>query len=545
MANQQYQTPEEIISPESAVEKKAPSPPPPEPSAFSSIMRGFGNRVSRKIFKRAGETLKKVATKVAARVGIGTAATAAGVAAGPVGWASIAAGLAKKAAKWIATKIGIGLKSLFSPKASEENKKLRWAAWAAAFFGGIGLIQAGLTGIGSILSTIGGLGAVGELALSAQAIGTATASVGQTILAGLTSTMVSGLGIPAIAGLVATPIVIAIILFIINSGAYVTPKYDVFIGAMDSPYIGVEKKVEPDCLNRSGCPGLPGTVTYEITVTAKKSSLTNISFDNQYMVLGDGSISDLPPIPQLDVPDFISPAQPYTTSYRLTLGSALDDSIVFDTLVVTADVPEESGARASAVASVIIGNPPAVDCPIVGAHITYPSYDGTKDNIYYQGGHGSNAYWGSYSCNYDIPYSSGAWGPTSVADPDNDNKCRTMGSLRNYYGYAADFQRAGAGDPVQTPSIFGKSVNWTKQRQFSNNGGAWGYGVTYTGSDSDGNNYFIYFTHLNYNDFPSQAPSGTLIGTLSGNLSNPHVHVELSINGQWVMPDFLCGGKGP
>jgi hypothetical protein len=36
-----------------------------------------------------------------------------------------------------------------------------------------------------------------------------------------------------------------------------------------------------------------------------------------------------------------------------------------------------------------------------------------------------------------------------------------------------------------------------------------------------------------------------VIGSLYPGLTPPHVHIELQINGQWVRPDFLCGGPGP
>lgn len=398
-------------------------------------------------------------------------------------------------------------------------------------------MQSGYALVGGILTATGAAAGLGQMAMNAKGTVTGGANFIQSVSFGLTNVALPAIGMPLVIALISVPILIVIIIFIINSGAYIVPpRPPRFTGIVESPHIGVEKTATPDCLDRSGCPNLPGSITYNIKVTAKKGSLTNIKFENSYQVLGEGSGSPFPDIPDLDTPETISPMEPYIFSYTLSFGEELDDSIIIDTLKVTADAPEQSGAVASDVASVIIGDPPASSCPILGGAISTGSYDGTAEI-----GHGSNDYWGGPAgtdC-FQIPAFSGCRSPSDAVDPENNNYCDRTPQSCSHYGFAADVP-GHRGDPVFLPSIFGETLDWQFERgPITIKGSAWGYGYVFKSGK-----YRLYLGHLNQTTPPSSAPSGTVIGTLYP-LTHPHVHIELQIDGQWVRPDFLCGGDGP
>jgi len=472
-------------------------------------------------FKKGGEFLAKKGVETAAVAGAeGATVAVAGVSTGGIAFVVMVAG---KIVKNIGSKIKVWIK---------ENPET-----AAAI--GIGILALPFLGLFGAAAVGYGVFLAGSfLAGGTAAVGGAISGTIGSLIAGFSSLFVTSVAGPVLAIIIGLPVAIALILFIINSGAYITPPAPKEIsGVITSPYIDVKKEASPDCLNRyeSGCGSLPGEIEYNITVSAKKGTLTNVSLRNEYKVFGEGS-ENLISSPPLDLPEegMISPTQPYSFSYLLPISEVFDNSIVIDTLTVTADAPEQAGAVASDVATVTIGNPPASSCPLLTPTRLYGSYNGRNET-----GHGSNSYWGSYQCEYDIPAFSGCGGPSASADPDRDNKCRGDAHVCSFYGYAAD-SYSPAGTPVFLPSIFGESLTWTLSKSVSINQGGWGHGHRYTSGQ-----YTIYLGHLNESSAPSTATSGMAIGTLSGKLDNPHVHIELQIGGQWVKPDFLCGGEGP
>ena len=498
------------------------APPGKKPSLLGRL---FGGIAQKAISKTATKAVTSALTKAGISITSKAAAATIGQVVISIPGVGVVIGLI---VNWLIDK-GKDLLSLLKRNAPEVAIGLG----VLLFGGGFVLQSAILMSAGGALTAGGFVGQAGGVgpALSSAATGVSG------VLMGTLSLAVASIATPLIVALISIPVIVAIILFIINSGAYIVPpKTPEFTGIVESPYIGVEKEVDPNCLKRSGCPDLPGTVTYKIKITAKKGTLTNVQFENKYQVLGDGSESALPDIPDLDVPQTISPVEPYTFNYSLPFGDGLDDSIVLDTLTVTADAPEQSGAMASDVASVIIGNPPASSCPILGGGISTGTYNGTNET-----GHGSNSYWGGpagSSC-YAIPGFSGCRSPSDTVDPDKNNFCRGKPQACSHYGYATDSPAPG-GTPVFLPSIFGETLNWTFKRRVTIYNTRWGWGYLFTAGK-----YELYLGHLNQTTPPSTAPSGTVIGTLYPGLSNPHVHIELQINGQWVRPDFLCGGPGP
>lgn len=166
---------------------------------------------------------------------------------------------------------------------------------------------------------------------------------------------IAAIAVPFVIALVSIPVVITIILFIINSGAYLVPPSNI-LAPGENPYISVTKEASGTEFENSD---LPITVTYTITITPLKGSLTNISFSHKCEIISDRPIASCPaPLPS-STPVIISPASPYIFTYSQTYsGTKYLDSLVLNTFSITADTDEASGITASGAASIIIGNPP-------------------------------------------------------------------------------------------------------------------------------------------------------------------------------------------
>jgi hypothetical protein len=219
--------------------------------------------------------------------------------------------------------------------------------------GTFGLINVGGAGFGATMGSIGaGIGAV------AGAIGAAT---------------LGAIGIPILVTLLVFPVVVALILFIINSGAYIVPPAPSLVStgtSIVSPYIEVIKTPNP--LGPFENNELPLTVEYTISIRAKKGNLTNIKIDYECNVIKSGGSAICPetepevPSPGsegLNYPQEISPASPYVFTYKQTYNAlSYQDSLIIDTITVTADAVEQAGAVAAGSAGVKIGNPPDT-CP--------------------------------------------------------------------------------------------------------------------------------------------------------------------------------------
>jgi len=280
-------------------------------------------------------------------------AVAAGAPAGPVG---IAIGLAvgwlvdkaKDLGSWLirnAPKVAIGLGALLFGTGFALNSSLLMGTGGLVGFGGL-VGQAG--GVGPALSRAGGFAS--------------------SVITGITSLAVASIAAPLIVALISIPVLVAIILFIINSGAYIVPPSS-FSVLEENPHIGIVKEVSPSGPFENS--NLPLTVTYTITITAKRGTLTNIGFEHKCGAIAKNSTNSCPaPLPQ-SIPQEISPVEPYVFTYTQTYsGSSYRDSLVINTFTVTADTPETTGASASGVASIIIGNPPTGCYKVAG---TWPA----------------------------------------------------------------------------------------------------------------------------------------------------------------------------
>jgi len=201
---------------------------------------------------------------------------------------------------------------------------------------------------------------------------------GQAILATAATVIVlpfyyvaSSVLVPILIILIAIPTAIAIIMFIINSGAYIVPpKGGANIPGQDSisPYIEVTKTANPAGPFENS--DLPLTIEYTVKIKAKKSGLTNIQILDNCMVTKKNSSPPCPPldpgtkIPSGDeIPESITSSQPFSFKYKRSYSSpTFEDSLVVDTISVIADAPEMNGAEAASSAIIKIGKPPE-QCP--------------------------------------------------------------------------------------------------------------------------------------------------------------------------------------
>lgn len=233
---------------------------------------------------------------------------------------------------------------------------------------------------------IGGFALTGApiyLIAGAGVLGVTRASYIGTFIGGLFialgSIVLSSLLIPALIVLIGIPIVVAIILFIINSGAYVYPPSTKQVsfgpGAIINEYIEVTKVAYAEKYPEKGKSSslefensnLPLEITYEVTIKAKKGTLTNIKIEENCNVTKENSSPSCPTanpsIPNGSNIQEISASSPYTFTYKKNFEkSTFEDSLVIDTITVTADTPEEKEVSTAGSASIKIGNPPD-ECP--------------------------------------------------------------------------------------------------------------------------------------------------------------------------------------
>ncbi|HJX59335.1 MAG TPA: M23 family metallopeptidase [Patescibacteria group bacterium] len=504
---------------------------PPETGGVAAIPHQsfFGNLVSRAGQQLFGKLASRAVKAIATKAGLAIAGEAVGTAAGTEAGAAVGAAAGGPAAPvtaiigavlgWLASKIP-DLISWLKRNAKEFGVAAAGLLAAGVFFRNPFLLVAGL-GVGGIALGAGGL----------QSAGMAAAGAVQGVLAGITGMLLPSIAVPVLVSLVAVPVVVALILFIINSGAYIVPPSPSSLyGAIESPYIGIEKTASPECMHRAGCPGF-GPVTYHVKIWAKKGTLTNISIKNEYEIISRTNPPFTPPsVPEIDSPpDFISPTRAYEFTYTLTVGPSLDNSIVSDTITVTADAPGQNGALASQSAAVIVGNPP-VSCPLPGGQsqpIHWSYHPGNES-----GGHGSNDYWrrmGGSSCRYSLPQGANCYGPTN-----GGNVCSNQSSTCDFYGYAMDVFPSG-NTQVFAPTVRGQAVTWSYQGGFSNASAGQTF-IYRSGS------YYLVLTHLS----PGAATGGSIqsgqrIGQLFPQGGNTHLHIEFSVSGRYVRPeDYFC-----
>lgn len=520
------------------------SPEEGAPSVLSSLAWSLTKRVGGKYAQKALTSLiSRAVAKGVAKAGTTLAAEAATTAAVEAGAATVGAEAGAAAgtalAPGVGTLIGLLVGLLIGATFGLIEKFFKWMKKNGqdVLFGSVAITAYGAFVGSPVLIYSGlGLGTISALSGGFKGFGKGFAKLGQTAMSGMTTLVLPAVGVPFLIALIATPLIIALIIFIINAGAYIVPPQTGTLPFGENPYIDITKTVVPSCRNRSGegcVAGFPN-VTYTINVHAKKGTLTNIHFSNIYNVVGEGN----PPIPNPNVPeianppDSISPTKDYNFSYTLRLGPEYNNTIVTDVFTTTADVPEQIGFSAAASASVVTGNPP-IDCPLLGGNILWYSYvpgDETSRR------HGNNRYWGQGgNCNaWKLPQNAdNCYGPS---DPRaSSNMCyNNLNGTCSYYGYAIDVFN---GVAVFAPRIGGQPLTWSCSYAFSNGNGG-DVGVTYI---CHSNQYMLVLTHMKNGARTGMINSGEQIGEIYNMGSSSHLHIEFAINGQYVKPEeYFC-----
>ncbi len=225
--------------------------------------------------------------------------------------------------------------------------------------------------IGSIpLILFGTVFAIGFTAATVGGASLLTGGVGGFfggIFNGFFGLVLKSIAIPFIVSILGLAVSIALIMFIINSGAYIVPPHTSTAIEIDqSPYINVSKVASVTNLSNSQL--TPATVNYTVTISAPLGTISNISFKNECVVTKSGSIPPCtPPLPNT-VPETIGPAEPYVFTYSQEFDSSFANSLVADTFSVTADAPDAATQTSISTASIVIGSPPTSCFEVVGSN---------------------------------------------------------------------------------------------------------------------------------------------------------------------------------
>lgn len=324
----------------------------------------------KRLIKEGAKIAAKAGVKLAAKAGIQATLQAIGSSAPVIGniVAAVVGFLLTDVFPWIAKKFAGILRAITGER--DFRKQMMWLMLGAS------VISLGLNAIP--LAALFGLAALGFATAIAGGVAIAGGILGllSAIWIAIMAIIVPAIAIPLIIAVILTPLIIVFILFIINSSALIVPPHTDFIpGEVKSPYIEVVKtvksadssKCQPNSTNPSflDCENdeLPISVEYKVTITAKRGTLTNISFQNTCSVTKDGSVPSCNH-PTPSPPSLISATQPFTYTYTQDYSNDFRDSLVIDNFTVTADVESEQIFDTVSVgtASVQIGNPPT-SCP--------------------------------------------------------------------------------------------------------------------------------------------------------------------------------------
>lgn len=239
---------------------------------------------------------------------------------------------------------------------------------SAALLGGVIGIATGFGGLSGGL--IGGFAGWGAAKLSTGGLGglRASANIGaknvMNVGWAIGATALAGIGGPILTILFVFPIIIALILFIINSGAYVVPPSVSSIVNINE-YIDVQKEATP--------PGpfknteLPLKIKYTITITAKKEALTNVTVKDECIVITKSGQQNCQSPPITVSGGTIAVGTPFTFSYEANYNSSYKDALILNTVTVSANVLSETDRQTeSGGTSITIGEPPSACLSIDG-----------------------------------------------------------------------------------------------------------------------------------------------------------------------------------
>lgn len=315
---------------------------------ISTVAKGTAKTADAILAKGAvGKAVGSAATKVATKLGLTAAGQAAGSTVPIIG--NIIAFLGTEIIGKIAEKI--------------PWKKIK--EWSAAIVGGVAaLIVLPFLGIGQAIGV--GLGAAGISAAFGGGLGGLTLSgIGSGIASFFGAVFSATLGAvwaPIIATLIGFPLVVVLILFIINSGAYVVPpSSSLNTTSAENRFIEVTKEAEPSGPFDNS--DLPLKIKYKVTINAKSGNLTYIEVEDNCKIITENGTTDCPSESLPNVPDVIPPNEPYTYEYSVTYsGNNYKDSFVINTFTAKAQTANNDMQESSATTSIKIGNPPET-CP--------------------------------------------------------------------------------------------------------------------------------------------------------------------------------------
>lgn len=232
---------------------------------------------------------------------------------------------------------------------------------------GLGLLGLGLPVlVAAVPIVLGGMAMFGS-AVSPSA-GGGIGGVYNSISAGFLAIFPS-FALPMALSFLGLIVAIILILFIINSSAYVVPP-TTYLSSTMNPYIKLEKTIES---TNSGFASfdnskLPLTVTYKVTITPLKANLTNVNLKYKCSVVKEKSSPACPKI-QGSFPESIDEIKvgvPYSLTYTHNFTPpTFQDTLTIDTILLKADVVNYVfDSSISTSASVSIGNPPS-ECPAI------------------------------------------------------------------------------------------------------------------------------------------------------------------------------------
>jgi len=338
--------------------------------AFLAVKQGTNvtiGRLSISSATKAGTTAITVGTKTGLTLGVRVMVGLSKFASAAMKIMSLAGGWVGAAIGWIVSDVLVKL-----------IEKINWPK-IKKWFQENGLAIAGVAGVTAALA----FGAVPGVVIG---VGTAVVLGGAGALVtgafGMIGFIGRSIGVaiatPVIVTLLVLPPLVAFIMLIINNSAYLVPPQASTFQNIVSPYMDVVKTPIPSGPFQNS--DLPLTVEYKITIRAKKSALSNVRIGYECSVIKEGLSEVCPaPIPVISadsdslnttstIPttvDFISPTSAFSFSYKQEYPNGrFEDTLVSDTITVTADVPEELGVKASGSAGVKIGNPPDT-CPSI------------------------------------------------------------------------------------------------------------------------------------------------------------------------------------
>lgn len=323
----------------SRIQPEAPSTPD-LPKASMDINPIAGEAMKLPINKAADLLVKKGIERIATAATVGTAV------AGPVG--TVAGTVGAEVLSWLKTHskeflVATGaIIGVFGGLAIGVSPVLGAGIGA----GGGYLAGSGVNGVTSSLSNIGNF-------LSGAAGGLGTLVIGNII-------------IPFIIIIVTIPVVVALILFVINSGAYITPQGhggETAPGIVISPYIDISKVASPPGPFENGDAKLKAPIKYTVTVKAKQGTLTNIHFENTCQIkMESAGPACTAPLPDT-IPDSITETDPFVFEYTKDFSDpTIIDAYITDSFTVVADSPKQTGAKAMVTATLKIGKPKD-ECP--------------------------------------------------------------------------------------------------------------------------------------------------------------------------------------